>query len=71
MRPTERTETETGRGRPLRMETLEGFVLGDVLRTQARAHRKKPFLKFRDGEITYGEVDATADRMARGLAALG
>jgi crotonobetaine/carnitine-CoA ligase len=55
----------------LRGETLESFVLGDVLRSQAKAHRKDPFLKFREGEVTYGEVDATADRMARGLAALG
>ncbi|MEW2355498.1 AMP-binding protein [Spirillospora sp. NPDC029432] len=50
---------------------LESLVIGDVLRSQARAHRTDPFLKFRDGEVTYGEVDATADRMARGLAALG
>jgi len=55
----------------LRRETLEGFVLGDVLRSQARAHRTEPFLRFRDGDVSYGEVDATADRMARGLAALG
>ncbi|MFC6883345.1 MULTISPECIES: AMP-binding protein [Actinomadura] len=55
----------------MRKETLESFVLGDVLRTQARIHRAEPFLKFRDGEVTYGEVDSTADRMARGLAALG
>ncbi|XVQ09950.1 AMP-binding protein [Spirillospora sp. CA-255316] len=55
----------------LRTATLESFVLGDVLRSQARAHRADPFLKFRDGEITYGEVDSAADRMAHGLAALG
>ncbi|MGH8965053.1 MAG: AMP-binding protein, partial [Actinomycetes bacterium] len=55
----------------MRKETLESFVLGDVLRSQAQAHRRQTFLKFRDGEITYGEVDATADRMARALAGAG
>lgn len=55
----------------MRKEMLESFVLGDVLRSQAQAHRRQPFLRFRDGEITYGEVDAAADRMARRLAGAG
>ncbi|TDC82254.1 AMP-binding protein [Actinomadura sp. 7K507] len=55
----------------MRKETLESFVLGDVLRSQAQVHRRQTFLKFRDGEITYGEVDAAADRMARRLAGAG
>jgi crotonobetaine/carnitine-CoA ligase len=55
----------------MRNEQLESFVLGDVLRERAVTHQAETFLKFRDGEITYGEVDAMADRMARGLAALG
>lgn len=52
-------------------ETLEGFVLGNVLETRAQTHRTDPFLKFRAGEITYGEVDAMANRMAQGFRALG
>ncbi|MBO2448944.1 AMP-binding protein [Actinomadura barringtoniae] len=55
----------------MRKETLESFVLGDVLRARAETHRAMTFLKFRDGDITYGEVDAMADRMARGLAETG
>ncbi|MFG1856120.1 AMP-binding protein [Actinomadura geliboluensis] len=55
----------------MRKETLESFVLGDVLRSQAQVHRRRPFLKFRDGEVTYGEVDAAADRLARSLSGAG
>jgi carnitine-CoA ligase len=52
-------------------ETLESFVLGDVLRSRADSQRTDPFLKFHDGEITYGEVDAMANRVARGLISRG
>lgn len=55
----------------MRQRTLESLVLGDVLRNQARAHRREAFLKFRDGEITYGDVDAMANRVAQGLIASG
>jgi crotonobetaine/carnitine-CoA ligase len=55
----------------MRTETLEDFVLGDILRARAETHRTETFLKFRDGEITYGEVDTMADRVGQGLAALG
>jgi carnitine-CoA ligase len=55
----------------MRKETLEGFVLGDVLRSKADSHRAEPFLKFHDGELTYGDVDAQANRLAQGLIALG
>lgn len=55
----------------MRKEVLEGFVLGDVLSRRAETHRKEAFLKFREGEITYGEVDAMANRVAKGLAAHG
>lgn len=55
----------------MRNETLESLVLGDVLRTRARTHRAETFLKFDDAEISYGEVDAMADRVAQGLAAMG
>jgi carnitine-CoA ligase len=55
----------------MRRETLESFVLGDVLRRRAETHRTETFLKFREGEITYGEVDTMADRVAQGLIAAG
>ncbi|GGU97545.1 ATP-dependent acyl-CoA ligase [Actinomadura cremea] len=55
----------------MRKETLESFVLGDVLRSQAQIHRRQTFLRFRDGEISYGEVDAAADRTARALSGAG
>ncbi len=50
---------------------LEGLVLGDILRDRAKSHRAETFLRFREGEITYGEVDTMADRFANGLAAAG
>jgi carnitine-CoA ligase len=50
---------------------VERFVLGDVLRSRADSHRTEPFLRFRDGELTYGDVDAEANRVAQGLMALG
>ncbi|WP_141578971.1 AMP-binding protein [Actinomadura sp. WMMA1423] len=55
----------------MRKETLESFVLGDVLRSQAQVHRRQTFLRFREGEISYGEVDAAADRLARAFSAAG
>ncbi len=55
----------------MRDRTLEELVLGDVLREQARSHHAAPFLRFLDGELTYGEVDATANRYAQGLISLG
>jgi crotonobetaine/carnitine-CoA ligase len=55
----------------MRKETLESFVLGDVLRSRADSHRTEPFLKFRDGELTFGEVHTQANRLAQGFLALG
>ena len=52
-------------------ETLESFVLGDVLRSTADSHRTEPFLLFHDGELTYGEVHANANRVAQGLISRG
>jgi crotonobetaine/carnitine-CoA ligase len=52
-------------------EWLESLVLGDVLRSRAETHRDAAFLKFRDGELTFAEVDTAADRYANGLAAEG
>jgi carnitine-CoA ligase len=50
---------------------VESFVLGDVLRSRAESHRTEPFLRFRDGELTYLDVDKEANRIAQGLIALG
>lgn len=55
----------------MREGALESLVLGDVLRERAETHRTEIFLKFRDGELTFGEVDAMANRVAQGLAAQG
>ena len=55
----------------MRNGTLESLVLGDVLRARAESHRTEVFLKFHDGEITYGEVDVMANRVAQGLATAG
>ncbi|MGA8115527.1 MAG: AMP-binding protein [Actinocatenispora sp.] len=55
----------------MHQERLESFVLGDVLSRQAQSHRSEPFLKFREGEVSYGEVDVMANRMAQGLIAQG
>ncbi|MQA25870.1 MAG: AMP-binding protein [Micromonosporaceae bacterium] len=55
----------------MREEKLESFVLGEILSAQAQACRTEPFLKFREGELSYGEVDAMANRVAQGLIAQG
>lgn len=55
----------------MHQERLESFVLGDVLSRRAESHRSEPFLKFHDGQISYGEVDTMANRVARGLIAHG
>jgi carnitine-CoA ligase len=55
----------------MRPERVEELVLGDILRHRATTHRTETFLRFRDGDVTFGEVDAMADRYARGFAARG
>ena len=50
---------------------LESLVLGDVLRSRAETHGAAAFLKFRDGELSFSEVDTAADRYANGFAAVG
>lgn len=50
---------------------LEDLVLPEILRERARTHRAETFLMFREGQLTFGEVDETANRMAQGFAALG
>lgn len=53
------------------LDDLDDLVLGKVLAERARTHADEAFLKFHDGELTYREVDHTANRVARGLAAHG
>ena len=55
----------------MRSERLESLVVGEILSARAKSHRDQTFLKFHDGEITYGEVDAMANRVAQGLIAQG
>jgi carnitine-CoA ligase len=50
---------------------VETFVLGDVLRSRAESHAAEPFLRFREGVLTYREVDTEANRVAQGLIELG
>ncbi|MFQ5477541.1 MAG: AMP-binding protein [Candidatus Binatia bacterium] len=56
---------------PERDYHLDELVLADVLRERASTHRTKPFLRFDDGEITFGEVHEVSSRLARGFASLG
>lgn len=53
------------------MYTLEELTLDNVLRQKARSCRDEPFLKLRDGELTFGEVEEMAARLAHGLAEHG
>jgi crotonobetaine/carnitine-CoA ligase len=55
----------------MRIEKLDSLVVGDILRQRAITHRSEVFLKFHEGELSYGEVDSMADRVAGGLAAQG
>ena len=46
-------------------------MLGDVLRSRAESHAAEPFLRFREGDLTYRDIDAEANRVAWGLVELG
>jgi len=50
---------------------LEHLVLGEILEAKATTHRLSPFLRFREGEIAFGEVNQTVNRVAQGLIAAG
>lgn len=50
---------------------LDELVLGDVFEEKAALQPQAVLLKFRDGDLTYGEVKELCDRTARGLAAHG
>jgi acyl-CoA synthetase (AMP-forming)/AMP-acid ligase II len=43
----------------------------DLLRGRARTDPDRPFVRFRDRSLTYGEFDARTDALASGLAELG
>ncbi len=55
----------------MRRDKLESLVLGSILEEKAKTLRNAPFLKFRDGELSYAEVDRQANRIAQGFAAAG
>lgn len=50
---------------------VDKLVVGEILAAQARRHGREPFARFREGELSYGEVDRMTNRVAQGLAALG
>ena len=50
---------------------LEDLVLWKVLDTTVARQPHATFVKFRDGELRYGEVRDTSERLATGLAAQG
>ncbi len=50
---------------------LTKLPIAEMLSHQVHAHGGEVFLKFRNSEFTYAEVDAMANRFARGLAAAG
>lgn len=41
----------------MRQYALEELVIGDILKEKALAHPSKTFLKFRDMDLSYGEVN--------------
>ncbi len=48
------------------------WVLAEILRGRAAEHPDRDYLKFADGEwLSYGEVNARANRVANGLMARG
>ncbi|MBN1613784.1 MAG: AMP-binding protein [Deltaproteobacteria bacterium] len=50
---------------------LEKLVLSRILEEKARSLKGQIFLKFKEGEMTYGEVKDIVNRVTRGLAAQG
>src|ERR1700735_3491685 len=47
------------------------ITLPDLLRSRASAEPDRPFVRFKQRTMTYGELDARTDKWAAGLAALG
>jgi long-chain acyl-CoA synthetase len=46
-------------------------TLPDLLRSRARAEPDRPFVRFKERAMTYGEFDVHTDQLAAGLAELG
>src|ERR1700684_3592424 len=46
-------------------------TLPDLLRSRAGAEPDRPFVRFKERTMTYGEFDARTDQLAAGLADLG
>jgi crotonobetaine/carnitine-CoA ligase len=55
----------------MRSDELDNLVIGNILRQRSITHRDEVFLKFHEGELSYGEVDQMTDRVASGLIARG
>lgn len=55
----------------MRKNELNRLVLGTVLEEKAKIFHSSPFLKFREGALSYAEVNLQANRIAQGLAAIG
>jgi long-chain acyl-CoA synthetase len=47
------------------------ITLPDLLRSRASTDPDRPFVRFKEREMTYGEFDARTDQLAAGLADLG
>jgi crotonobetaine/carnitine-CoA ligase len=53
-------------------EDATGWVLPRILRERAAAHPDRPYIRFGEGEwVTYGEIDARANRIANALISRG
>ena len=53
-------------------EDPTGWVLPRILRDRAEAHPDRPYIRFGEGEwVTYGEINARANRIANALIARG
>lgn len=50
------------------MYRLEQLTLADILRDKATTHRDETFVMFREGNLSFGEVEKMAARLAHGLA---
>lgn len=50
---------------------LSKIPLGDLLAHRVRTHHDEIFVRFRDGELTYSEVDSVSNRVAKGLICAG
>ena len=49
----------------------DGLVVGKALQARACTDRTETFVRFTDGDLTFGEVDDIVNRAVQGLAAMG